>query len=598
MHRVVRAHLNGFQAKYSVSDDEATQFEAFVNYAVFRSICAENVDPKELVYDGDDPGIDGVMIFIDDAYVASVEEVADAFKGRKRDSEVVIVFTQSKTSESWVKAEINTFQSAIGDFLSDTPSYPHSEYMTSRREIFDAVLQNVGKIRDGKPSAQCYFVTTGRASEDREIIAARKALCTSVAHTGYFTGVEAILADRDSIVELWKAAEGQVEATLPVLGMAAFLKAPGIAEGYVVTARAKDFIDRILTDKNGKLRQRVFEENVRDFIGLDAEINSEMSETLQDKVKQKRFGILNNGITIISPDVRVTGLEIFIRDFQIVNGCQTSNILFEHKKSVGDDTTLMLKVVETSDGSVVDDIVRSTNRQAKVEEDQFLATLDAVKGLERYFDARGADEEYRLYFERRKNQFSSHENVKAIRVFDIKEIARCVAAMFLDKPEIASRYPNRLTGELKSLVFDRSYFEEVYHVAAYTLYRLKLLISNKRIDARYSKLRWHIIMAIKYYVCGPDIPALNSKKVKAACSAVESFMSGNGDDTINAIKDLCSAIVDMDDISRDKLKGSSLVLEVKAKALSARKSNAANSKRPSKVKATGGAPKPRASRAR
>lgn len=92
--------------------------------------------------------------------------------------------------------------------------------------------------------------------------------------------------------------------------MAAFLKAPGIAEGYVVTVRAKDFITRILTDKNGKLRQRVFEENVRDFIGLDAEINSEMSETLKDRVKQKRFGILNNGITIISQDVRVTGLEM------------------------------------------------------------------------------------------------------------------------------------------------------------------------------------------------------------------------------------------------------------------------------------------------
>jgi len=481
MHRVVKAHLDGFQSKYAISDDQAKQFEAFVNYAVFRSMCAENVDPKDLIYDGDDPGIDGVMVFIDDAYVASVEEVADAFKGRKRDSEVIIVFTQSKTSESWAKAEINTFQSAIGDFLSERPSYPHSEYMASRREIFDTILQNVGRIRDGKPSAQCYFVTTGRASDDREIIAAGKALRTSVAHTGYFTDVAVTLANRDSVVELWKAAEGQVEATLPVLGMAAFLKAPGIAESYVVTVRAKDFITRILTDKNGKLRQRVFEENVRDFIGLDAEINSEMSETLQDKVKQKRFGILNNGITIISPDVRVTGLEIYIRDFQIVNGCQTSNILFEHKNSVGDDTTLMLKVVETSDASVVDDIVRSTNRQAKVEEDQFLATLDAVKGLERYFDARGADEEYRLYFERRKNQFSSHENAKAIRIFDIKEIARCVAAMFLDKPEIASRYPNRLTGELKASVFDRTYVEEVYHVAAYTLYRVGFLSAIKEL---------------------------------------------------------------------------------------------------------------------
>ena len=48
MHRVVKAHLNGFQAKHSISDDEAKQFEAFVNYSIFRSICAENVDPNDL----------------------------------------------------------------------------------------------------------------------------------------------------------------------------------------------------------------------------------------------------------------------------------------------------------------------------------------------------------------------------------------------------------------------------------------------------------------------------------------------------------------------------------------------------------------------
>lgn len=570
MHRVVGAHLGDFQKKYSVSGDESKQFEAFVNYAIFRSLCAENVDPKDLVYDGDDPGIDGVMIFVEDVYVASAEEVEDVFKGRKRNAEATVIFTQSKTSESWAKSDINTFQSAIVDFLSDEHSYPHSEYMATCREVFDAVLRNVGKIRDGKPGAQCYFATTARASEDREILAAQKALKAAVVDTGFFSSVESTLSNRDSIVELWKAAEGQVEATLPVLGMAAFPKAPGIEEGYVVTVKVKDFIQKILTDKNDRLRQRVFEENVRDFIGLDGEINSEMSDTLKDSVKQKRFGILNNGITIISPDIRVTGFEIFLRDFQIVNGCQTSNILFEHRASVTDDATLMLKVVETSDAAVVDDIVRSTNRQAKVDEDQFLATLDSVKALERYFDARGADEEYRLFFERRKNQFSAHENVKAIRVFDIKEIARCVSAMFLDKPDIASRYPNRLTGEMKALVFDKSYYEEVYHVAAYTLYRVKLLLSNGKIEPKYGKLRWHIVMAIKYYVCGRDIPQLGSKKIKNVCSEIEKFVSQNDDDTVAAIKHLCAAIVDINDINRDKLKGSSLVLEIKAKALAAR----------------------------
>ena len=434
MHRVVKSHLDDFEKKHAVSDQEAKQFEAFVNYAIFRSHCAENIEPRTLVYEGDDPGIDGVMIFMDDSYVSSVEEVEEAMTGRKRDADVTVAFTQAKTSEAWSKAEINTFESAISDFLSEEAAYPHSEYMKLTLVGVRRGLKHVGKIRDGKPKAQAFYASTARASEDREILAAQQAIKTSLENTGYFSSVEVVLANRDTIVEMWTAAEGQVEATLRVLGSAAFPRTPGIEEGYAVTVKAKDFIDQILVDKNGRLRQRIFEENVRDFLGLEGDVNKEIAETIGDPVKQKRFGILNNGVTMIPPDVPVGGLEIFIRDFQIVNGCQTSNVLFENREKIEDDATIMLKLIETSDPAVVDDIVRSTNRQAKVDEHQFLATLDAVKALERYFEARGADDDLRLYFERRKNQFSHQENVKAIRVFDIKEIARCVAAMFLDRP--------------------------------------------------------------------------------------------------------------------------------------------------------------------
>jgi hypothetical protein len=326
MHKVVQNHLADFSEKYSVEKVISKQFEAFVNYTVFRTLCAEAVDPNDLVYEGDDPGIDGVMIFVDDVFVSSADEVDEFFSTRKRDVEATIVFTQAKTSESWDKKEINTFQSGIVDFLSEDHHYPHGDYLIAAREVFDTVLRNVGKLRGGKPQARCYFANTARVAQEREILAARGALQRAVEETGFFGSVDAKLTDRDSIVEMWTAAEGQVEATLKVIGMAAFPKAPEIEEGYVITVKAKDFIEQILTDQNGRLRQRIFEENVRDFIGLDGEINSEMSETLHDVDKQKRFGILNNGVTIISPDIRVSGLEIFLRDFQIVNGCQTSEL--------------------------------------------------------------------------------------------------------------------------------------------------------------------------------------------------------------------------------------------------------------------------------
>jgi hypothetical protein len=151
MHRVVKSHLNDFQNKFSVSTQESRQFEAFLNYVIFRGHCAEAVDPGTLIYDGDDPGVDGVMIFIDDAYVSSVEEVVEAMSNRRRDADVTIVFTQAKTSESWSKSEINVFESAVIDFLSESKNYPHSEYMTNAKEVFDEVLKHLGKIKSGKP---------------------------------------------------------------------------------------------------------------------------------------------------------------------------------------------------------------------------------------------------------------------------------------------------------------------------------------------------------------------------------------------------------------------------------------------------------------
>ena len=78
-------------------------------------------------------------------------------------------------------------------------------------------------------------------------------------------------------------------------------------------------------------------------------------------------------------------------------------------------------------------------------------------------------------------------------------------------------------------------------------------------------------MAIKYYVCGDNTPRLNSNKIKKIVSDIESFVSRNDDDTTKAIRDLCASIVDINDMTRDKLKGASLVLDIKAKALALRK---------------------------
>ena len=527
------------------------------------------MSPNDLVYEGDDPGLDGVMIFLDDQYVSSPEEIDLILKGGKRDVTASVVFTQSKSGESWVKHEINTFKAAVEDFLKEKPEYPMSDFLKSAHSTFNSLISNVGKLSGGRPNCEAYFATTGQVPPEnaRELWAARNTMNLGIKETGLFGEVAVEFLDRDVLLAKWNAAEGAVETTLSVLGMASFPKSPKIEEGYVVTARAKDFVVSVLSDEKGKLRTNIFDENVRAYIGSDNDVNAEIIETIEDADRQKRFGVLNNGITIISPDVRVQGNEVFLKNFQIVNGCQTSNILFSERGKLTEDATLMLKIIETDDAGLIDEIVRSTNRQSKVQDEQFLATLDAIKAIERFFEARGADEEHRLYFERRTHQFADEE-VKAIRVFDIKEVAHASASMFLARPDLASRYPNRLTGEMRDMVFNPSYKEEIYYSSSYCLYRLLLLLSNNRIDRAYRRFRWHVLMAVRLFLEGESPALLNRGGIREACQNLEQY-----DAKIDRLAALCAAAFPDTSIPRDDLRTQSYVSEVRDRVLDYRNSH-------------------------
>jgi hypothetical protein len=366
-----------------------------------------------------------------------------------------------------------------------------------------------------------------------------------------------VKAHREAIHEFWLASGGPVEARLPTVGYAPFPAAPNINNAYVATVSARNFIDSVLKGADGLPRKKLFEENVRDFLGVDADVNSEIAQTLDEPGKKSRFGLMNNGVTIVASSVRPAGQEIYIRDFQIVNGCQTSNVLISLDDKVDPSVSLMVKLIEAEEPSVIDDIVRATNRQSKVEDAQFVSTLDALRKLEQYFNARGSGEPSRLYFERRKGQYGP-ENIAPVRIFDVRETARCYAATEMMRPDLASRYPNRLTGELLNDVFKLGNPEEKYYTACFCHYRLKMLISNKRFDGRYSKLRWHIMSAASK-LCGEKFKDFGCKTKQ---DALHSLFAANDGPWFDRLDSLIKTAIPNPDISRDLLKSPPLTSSI------------------------------------
>ena len=74
---------------------------------------------------------------------------------------------------------------------------------------------------------------------------------------------------------------------------------------------------------------------------------------------------MNNGITIIAKSIRVTGDTVELFDYQIVNGCQTSYVLYDNSSSINSESYIVLKLVEVSDEIISDRVIFTTNRQTE-----------------------------------------------------------------------------------------------------------------------------------------------------------------------------------------------------------------------------------------
>ena len=160
----------------------------------------------------------------------------------------------------------------------------------------------------------------------------------------------------------------------------------GIEESYWAVIRAKEFVEKLLISADGNIRSQLFEDNVRHYLGSTNDVNSSIAETISDPQKRTRFPVLNNGITIVSPDVVVRTNKLHIRDPQIVNGCQTSHVLFENRSAISDEMMLTVKVVEAEDEDVYTELVQATNSQSKVEGRQFLSLSPMAREIEAYFN--------------------------------------------------------------------------------------------------------------------------------------------------------------------------------------------------------------------
>lgn len=159
--------------------------------------------------------------------------------------------------------------------------------------------------------------------------------------------------------------------------------------GSVSLLRLYEFLNSY-RDKTGDL-DRIYEKNVRRFLGGRGKVNKAMQATLRDA--PERFGLYNNGITIVTHDYEIKDGKASLVEPYIVNGCQTTRTIWEVFRSklnaggtgVNPETeawkeralqgVVVAKVVKVgaSGEALLQAITRFTNSQNAIREKDFLA---------------------------------------------------------------------------------------------------------------------------------------------------------------------------------------------------------------------------------
>ncbi len=183
-------------------------------------------------------------------------------------------------------------------------------------------------------------------------------------------------------------AEGETKLTITI-GAHVVQSGDDLLVGSVQLIELYKFL-RKYREETGDL-DRLYEKNVRRFLGGKGKVNKGMQATLRDA--PERFGLYNNGITIVVSGYTFAESSVQLIEPYIVNGCQTSRTIWEvfhqrldaggtgtnpeieaWKKRV-DNGVVVTKIVKVGNAgeTLLQAITRYTNSQNAVREKDFLA---------------------------------------------------------------------------------------------------------------------------------------------------------------------------------------------------------------------------------
>ncbi len=511
--------IDAFKKNYNIQEcREDTSFEHFANYCVISKFCQEAYQEDPTFYDdvhtgnGGDYGIDGILILVNDIPI-TVDEQLKTLQAKKW--RVHFVFIQSKTCMKFDSGDMLKTGIGVRDILQF--DFTRANDKLSRYiSIVKTIYEEADKF-ECNPACSIFFITTGIWKEDPHLLNVKKKIENNIKAlqlTGY---TEFIAIDSDRLLTMYREITNSVTKTIQMSKSVPFSEIKGVKEAFVGLVEIRELLN-LITDESDMLQNSIFYENVRGFLGYNP-VNTEIRNTLCNHDEAIRFPILNNGVTIVTKELKHISDKFTMSNFQIVNGCQTCNVIYECRNMDISNSFCVLKIICTDDTDIITEVIKSTNRQSQVLDEAFESLKRIHKKIQDYFDA--VEPEHKLYYERRSREFDNTDGIDRHRVVTLTTLIKSYVAMFLDEPHSTHRYYGELLNSYKGRLFCENDKPILYYTAAWCLHKIDKTLSYDNKYAQVRKYRFHILLLIAHLAAKRPRPfRASSNDAERYCNAV------------------------------------------------------------------------------
>ncbi len=482
--------LREFSNKNSLGNSESLNFEKFATHSILANDYHDSFD-IESVGTGDCVGVDAVAIAISDILVYSPEAARSLTAGQ---FEASFSFIQAKTSSSLDLGDYLKFLQTVFVFFTEDLEKQPTE-LKNAFLIKEHIYSKAAKFRS-PPELRLYYVYTGEGDTNKLLDTQISALVTQIRSLPYrFSNVSSRTIGATDLGSLYKESLNRTTKSLMFQRHVALPKLESASAAYLGVSSCLDYIE-LLKNHEGGINKGLFYDNVRDFLGSENSVNKDIEGTIKNPAQRNLFSVLNNGVTLVARKVVPSGDRFEISGFQVVNGCQTSHVLFNNRNHVTPDMYLTVKLIETDDVDLSSSVIKATNSQSIVLREAF-ATIKPYHGrLEDFFRAMN-EHGHRFFYERRPHQYDDDDAVTRNEVVSAPLLIKSFVSVVLEQPHKVHFYYGQIlrdyNSESTTLVFDEDHHPGLYFVSHVIAAKCKEVATRNKC----SRLSYHLALLIK-----------------------------------------------------------------------------------------------------